>query len=415
MTPHQERTGPGAVPAQAAFLPAPEGTKKAVTDFLKTLMDQGGLDALLVPVEVPDTPFHAWVMVKKSEVLDKAHPLPPVMSVQGGRALSSLTKHGTPWLHIAAVMRPCEARAAVELAKLKQVRLDNVVLITIDCPGALPLAEYVADPEKGQERYKTVADTWHENEFLRPACARCHRFSLTGLEDGPSEGPAPDDAPASVDIHIGLLGEDQNGILLLPVTPSGAEILKKTGLEADRPTAGWENRVRDLLKKKKEKRQAAHEEFRKDITGLDRFLTVFDPCINCHNCMNVCPVCYCQQCYFDTQTQFCTSSVYMDRARKRGALRFPPDPLLFHLGRMSHMVLSCVSCGACEDACPVSIPVGKVFSWVADETQPAFGYSAGTDRGDPLPLQNFLKEEFCEIETPSACGQAQSTEVKENA
>jgi formate dehydrogenase subunit beta len=339
------------------------------------------------------------------------------MSVQGGRALSSLTKHGSPRLRIGAVLRPCEARAAVELDKLKQVSLDDVRLITIDCPGAMPLADYHTDHEKSLERFKVVTEKWGEDESLRPACARCHRFSLPALDDDPPRHASQEDktSQTSVDIHIGLLGEDKDEVLLIPVTPSGEEILEKLGLPLDRSTAGWEIKVKDIRKKKQEKRKATHEELKKEITGLDQFISVFDDCINCHNCMRVCPVCYCQQCYFDSQMRHLSPQAYLERARKRGALRFPLDPLLFHLGRMSHMALSCVSCGACEDACPVSIPVGRIFSWVADETQPVFDYSAGMDRGEALPLQSFLKDEFCEVETPSECGQTQSTEVKENA
>ena len=51
---------------------------------------------------------------------------------------------------------------------------------------------------------------------------------------------------------------------------------------------------------------------------------------------------------------------YLSRAAKRGAFRFPADTLFFHLGRMSHISASCVSCGLCEDACPVDIPVEEL-------------------------------------------------------
>jgi formate dehydrogenase subunit beta len=416
MTPHRENKGKRETSTKAASLPGQGGIQKAVTGFLKKTLEQGCFEALLVPVKVPETTSYAWVLAKDPALLDIANPLPPVMSVQGGRALSSLTKHGSPLLRIGAVLRPCEARAAVELTKLKQINLDNVRLITIDCPGALPLADYFTDYEKSLERFKVVTEKWGEDESVRPACARCHRFSLPALDDIPPGriSSRNETSQTSVDIHIGLLGENKDEVLLIPAAPSGAEILEKLGLPLDRSLAGWEIKVKDIKEKKQEKRKAAHEEFKKEITGLGHFLSVFDNCLNCHNCMRVCPVCYCQQCYFDSQTQHYSPQIYLERARKRGALRFPLDPLLFHLGRMSHMVLSCVSCGACEDACPVSIPVGKVFSWVADETQPGFDYSAGMDQGEPLPLQSFLKNEFCEVETPSECAQTQSTEVKEN-
>jgi formate dehydrogenase subunit beta len=91
---------------------------------------------------------------------------------------------------------------------------------------------------------------------------------------------------------------------------------------------------------------------------------------------------------------------YLARATAKGAIRFAPDTLLFHLGRASHMALSCVSCGACEDACPMDIPVGQVFSLLADRAQEALGYVAGRSVDDPLPLVAYEMEELHGVEQP---------------
>jgi formate dehydrogenase subunit beta len=61
---------------------------------------------------------------------------------------------------------------------------------------------------------------------------------------------------------------------------------------------------------------------------------------------------------------------------------------------MNHMSLNCVSCGACEDACPAGIPIAQIFSAVADRTQKAFGYQAGLDLEQKPPLVTFLKDEL---------------------
>lgn len=75
-----------------------------------------------------------------------------------------------------------------------------------------------------------------------------------------------------------------------------------------------------------------------------------------------------------------------------------PDTLLFQLGRMSHMGLSCVSCGVCEDACPMDIPVSQVFTLVAEGVQGVFGYIAGRSAQEPLPQVVYEEEELKEIE-----------------
>ncbi len=57
------------------------------------------------------------------------------------------------------------------------------------------------------------------------------------------------------------------------------------------------------------------------------------------------------------------------------------------------MSLSCVSCGLCSDACPVSIPVAELFSYVANSTQKAFEYKSGEKRGEPVPMKTYKLEE----------------------
>jgi len=61
------------------------------------------------------------------------------------------------------------------------------------------------------------------------------------------------------------------------------------------------------------------------------------------------------------------------------------------------MSLSCVSCGMCEDACPASIPVAQIFSYVSDKTQKAFEYHPGRSIGEPLPLKDYKVKELQEI------------------
>jgi len=57
-----------------------------------------------------------------------------------------------------------------------------------------------------------------------------------------------------------------------------------------------------------------------------------------------------------------------------------------------------VSCGACEDACPMSIPVAQIFSMIADETQGLFDYVSGRDLEEPLPLITYKEEELHDVE-----------------
>jgi formate dehydrogenase subunit beta len=409
-------TGKEKIPnRKGKILPAKDGINKAIIDFLKKSLEKKCFDAFLIPAKVPDTESYAWLLLQDQSLLELANPLPPVMMVQGGKALSSVTKHGEMDQRVAAVMRPCEVRAAVELFKLKQNNLENITLISIDCPGAMPLSDYTDNPEKMTKAFEDAFDKWGESDFLRPICQICHRFSLPSLSfSSPPEPPSEqneEDFVAS-DLHIGLLGGDKEKIFLLPCSSKGTELLEKLELSPQDSLKNWESKVKEISDKKIKKRNTFNKEWLTKIAGNEKFITVFDECINCHNCMNVCPICYCQQCYFDSQALNLAPEAYLQRAEKRGALRFPIDTLLFHLGRMSHMVLSCVSCGACEDACPMSIPVAQIFAMVGDQTQKDFNYIPGRNRGEALPLQVFLEDEFSEVETPRK-GEETSTEEAE--
>jgi len=399
------------------ILPAEEGTSSAIINLLKKSLEEKYVGAILIPSKIPDTEAYTWLLVQDESLLDLGNPLPPVMTVQGGKALSNVTKHGDVEEKVAAVMRPCEVQAAVELLKLKQIDLDNIYLISIDCPGAMPLQDYMTDPTEVAETFEEALETWGENDSVRPVCQICHQFSLLSLPPSASSNnstPKKEIEFTAPDLHIGLIDGNRKRIFLIPTISKGQDLLDKLDLSAQDSLENWESKVEEIRERKFQKRQAFDAEWRVKMEGADNFAAVFDDCINCHNCQSACPVCYCQQCYFDSQLLRLTPKAYMERAEKRGALRFPLDTLLFHLGRMSHMALSCVSCGACEDACPMSIPVAQVFTMMGNQTQEYFDYMPGRDRKEPLPLQVFREDEFKEAETPREGAEVPTGEAGKN-
>jgi len=374
---------------KGAFFPAEGGIRERVLAFLQKAIGQGCFDAVLIPVRAPGTDSFSYSLIRDESLLENAYPLPPVMSVQGARAVASLTGHGKGSKKIAAVVRPCEARATAELFKLGQVDLDNIFLISLDCPGALPLADWVKDPQKTGAAFAEIIQG-KANESLRPVCRICDNFSASGAED----------------LHIGTLGAEK-GILLIPHSPKGEAILDCLGLTAEADISAWEATVDSLTGQRKEQRQKFMEEFKSKASGLDNLLDTFSQCLNCHNCMRVCPICYCRQCFFDSDNMKFAFEDYLSRAEAAGGLRLPPETLLFHIGRMLHMSLSCVSCGACEDACPTAIPVAQVFSLVGGQNQAEFNYVPGRSRDEPPPLRVYEEEEFEEVEQSCAGSSAQ--------
>ena len=365
---------------KGAIVSAKSGTEKTIIDILRKAMDKGVFDAVMVPMKVPAGDAFAYVLVKDKNLLTDASVLPPTMFVQGAKAVSSITRLGKGKMKIAAVMRPCEARATIEIAKLGQVDLENMIIISIDCPGVLPSSDFLKNPEKKIKQFYEAANKM-DDTIMRPVCQICDKSSMI-----------------SGDIHIGTLGAKKDTFFMISNTKKGEKIAESLGINLKDNLDNWQNKVKTISEEKHKKRKKAHKELKAKIGGINNLVETFSHCINCHNCMRVCPVCICRLCYFDSDKVKHPSDDYLDRAKSKGSIRFLPDTTLFHIGRMMHMSVSCVSCGACEDACSMSIPVAQIFSMISDETQGLFNYVSGRSLEEPIPIVTYKEEELHQME-----------------
>jgi formate dehydrogenase subunit beta len=110
-----------------------------------------------------------------------------------------------------------------------------------------------------------------------------------------------------------------------------------------------------------------------------------------------CPVCYCKECVFVTDTFRHTGDQFMMWADKAGMLKMPNDTLFYHLTRMTHMSLFCVGCGQCTSACPNGIDLMPLFRACADKTQARFNYKAGRSVDEEQPMAGFKPDELVEV------------------
>ena len=362
---------------KGAVLPAAKEPGDAVLDFLRQAMKRELADAVILPMKVPSGDSFAWIMMNDISLLEGAVPIAATMPVQGAKALRSLTRKGPGNLTVIAVMRPCEIRAAMELCKLGQVHPDNLILASYDCPGAVQLQKYVDDPAGSEEHFTGMLEKGKPDNSARPVCHNCENFSMFDS-----------------DIHFGYLGLSEKEMFVIPGSEKGSELLEGLGMNAMVDLSDWEKGIDELKAERVKAGENAFEETGKQLRGFGGLLSVFANCIGCHNCQSACPICYCRLCYFDSETAEQNPDALIIAASKRGGISLPEDRIMFHVGRMTHMSLSCVSCGQCSDACPVSIPVAGAFSYVAAGTQNTFEYTAGLNDGDPLPLRQFRKSEL---------------------
>jgi formate dehydrogenase subunit beta len=100
---------------------------------------------------------------------------------------------------------------------------------------------------------------------------------------------------------------------------------------------------------------------------------------------------------FDSAVFDAEAYKFIRRAENKGLFKMPSDALLFQLGRMNHMILSCVECGLCEQACPNAIPLMEVFIPAAENAQKEFDYHPGKEKTEKVPMIVYRENEFLEV------------------
>lgn len=353
----------------------------ALRTFLKRLLETEAVEAILVPMETPAgavTP----ALVADPALLDAAAPLAPVMGLNAARVVGPVTIR-EPRGRIAAVLRPCEYRALVELVKLQQASLDDLVTVVMDCPGTYTVPVYQAMRANGGVDLAALLAGMRTGD-LSPQAGYAFRDACQMCEKPHAEGG---------DIRLELFGADLGAGIpaLLP-----DELAGKLGLTAA-PEDGRRAEVVDkVVRARTQTRDAWFAEIRSRMEkeGIEG---VFAACIRCHNCMTNCPICYCKTCLFKSPVMEHDPIQYMNWARRKGAYRLPADTMLFHLTRLNHMVLSCIGCGMCTDACPADLPVGRVFRAIGQQVQAVFDYVPGRSVEEPLPLITFREDEWSEV------------------
>ena len=354
-----------------------------VKDLVMKLLDKKCFDAVLASVRIPTGDSFAYELMNDKAKVDKCECLPPIMPIQGARALKDLTRKGEPDLKILCIMHPCEIRAAVELAKLHQVNLQNITFLSFDCPGVYQTKDYIKDPKKYDVLYDRTLKVF-QAENLRTSCRTCTNFSFDNI---------------MTDIHIANIDMDQDKLMVMSVSDKGEECLCALDLELSEDMSKWQEKIKTIQCQRQENREKVFSELNPKVKGAESLDTYFADCINCHNCMRVCPICYCRQCFFDSpDAKRVETDNYLSRARKKGGIAFPTDTLLFHLGRMSHMNLSCVGCGACQDACAMDVPVAEIFIFMADRLQQMFEYIPGRNIEEKIPVLAYTEDELHEYE-----------------
>jgi formate dehydrogenase subunit beta len=299
---------------------------------------------------------------------------------------------------IGVTVKGCDMMAFYELAKRKQINLDNIIMIGVNCGGSVsPVMarkmitdKFGIDPEivhkeeidKGQfiieyeGGHKGISmDELEEAGYGRRSnCRRC-KLKIPRQADlacgnwgviGPRAGKATFVEVCSEKGANLLNGAVKSGILMTEAAnPKGLEIRGKVEGAMLKLGDKWRKKDFEGLGEGKER--------------LKKIMAETARCIKCYGCIDQCPICYCVDC--TTKNPAMVPPGYL------------PVNFMFHLIRYAHIADSCVNCGQCEEVCPAEIPNALFMHAQQVELEKMFGHVPGVDMELPLLAMVEEKEE----------------------
>lgn len=361
-----------------------QGVEEGIRRLLAFLLDQGRIRAALVLQKTDENCAVAYSLITDTDALASASPFCPLMPVNAAAALSRLTLKEPFPEPIAVVIRPCELRGFIELAKYGQGSLEKLFIISPVCGGVYPLEMVQAEGGVGGKlpQYWEAVRKWDIVQGVRPTCRACEHF-----------------VPQGADMTVVAMGRDDLETRCTVFLNTDKAVKFVEGMEGELLEEELETKaIQQHREKRREEKRELYEKLNLGEFGLSGMIEMFGKCIGCHGCSKVCPICYCELCTFESRDLEPQPADFERELNKKRGLRVPPDTLFYHLGRLTHVAVSCVGCGSCTDVCPVDIPVSSMFLKVGESIHELFDYLPGRDPEETVPVAKFETEELVEFE-----------------
>lgn len=235
---------------------------------------------------------------------------------------------------VGIVAKGCDSRSIVGLIKESQVKREDIFIIGVPCPGIIDRKK-IEDILDGRELLEGVEsdsqillkaegfeETLDQDKLLHASCRSCRHRN-----------------PVLSDTLVGK--------------------------EISQPQTDEYSDVEEFASKQDNERWA----YFNDETSR---------CIRCYACRNVCPACYCPQCFVDQSLP-----TWFDRTPHLS------DTLIFHIIRTLHTAGRCVDCGACSRVCPMNVELRMLNKKTEKDVKELYGYEAGTDLEELPPMATF--------------------------
>ncbi len=327
-----------------------------VQKLIHLIWQEAALDGMLVSMNGASSESTQPVILRDPAQLEKINPFKPLMTANGARFIPDIV-YENPAGKMAALLRPCEMRAAIEMVKHNSFRIDDLLTISVDCLGTYPTSDY-----KWRAERKGSADQLNQEalHFARQGGIMAYRYrSACQLCTAPQARGAK--------INISVIGLPVRQHILITVRKD--HTAQEYALEKMAATPAPESVVEQhelTLAKLIERRQRTQERVIAGLgevlpADLDGLIDQFDECGSCQKCLESCPICY---------------------------IEFPrPGEQHRYLRRdVMRWLISCAGCGMCEQACPKHQPLAAIFNHIRNQLAETLDYKPGISVEDPLPV-----------------------------
>lgn len=272
---------------------------------------------------------------------------------------------------VGLIARPCDTRALIELAKLKQVKLENLFVIAIEDRGLVfnfsRLLKKFPDVDPAKVVKEKIGNkglilkfkdgstkelAWSADLTVAENCLRCIRK-----------------VPVVADLSVSDIGVpiESDDLILKVYSDKGKEALEKSKIEkkplpADLKKANA-SEFKEIVEKARAKRAKDLEEWAK--LSQEEKLALLKKCTGCGICIRGCPVCYCVDC------------ILLKKKKDKTI-----DNITYQLTRIAHDADRCVECGKCDLGCPQHLPLSLYFQTLIEAFKKKFKYTAGESVND---------------------------------
>jgi len=316
----------------------------------------------------------------------------------GTLLLSKLFKKyldGANNMRVGVTLKGCDVMGMYELAKRKQINLDNVVMIGVNCGGTVSpiVARKMIKDKFGVDPEKVHKEEIDKGQFIIDYEGGHKGISMDELEEA-GYGRRSNcrrckmKIPRQADLacgNWGVIGDKAGNATFVEVcSEKGANLINQAvaggaltvenapekGIEIRGKTENAMLKLGDKWRKKDfTKLGEGNERLKKIVENTSR-------CIRCYSCIENCPICYCVECS--------TRKPYLVKPGE-----VPPN-FMFHLIRFTHVADSCINCGQCEELCAMDIPLALYMHALQVDLEEMFGFKPGVDM--TLPVLALVEE-----------------------